>query len=340
MTEREKILKKYREFRGKDPLEAAALPRSGSDRRYFRLEGDGDKIIGVYNPSVEENDAFTGFTGHFALKGLQVPVVYRYYRSDHIYFMQDLGDISLFSWLNNRREKNGFDSRFMKVYRSIIDSLVRFQVDGIEGLDLSLCYQQKSFDRQSMLWDMNYFKYMFLKLVAVPVNEKELEKDFVRLADLLLGAGQKYFLYRDFQSSNIMLVDGNPWFIDYQGGRTGAPQYDITSLLYDSKAELSAEVRKELLDYYIGIFSGITGEDKSVLRSFYPAFALIRIMQALGAYGYRGIFEHKPGFIQSIPPAVRDISSLMKENGMENQYPELFRVISTIPRLEEFELPN
>ena len=198
-------------------------------------------MIGAYNPNMEENQAFVGFTKHFISKELPVPEIYGYLPEKNIYFLQDLGDINLFTWLHQKPAGYAFDDETISVYKNILDILVLFQTKGIAGLDLELCYPHRCFDRQSMMWDMNYFKYMFLKLISVPFNEKRLEHDFNILGDFLLDAGQHYFLYRDFQSANIMILKGKPWFIDYQGGRKGAPQYDVASLLYDAKAHIPQE---------------------------------------------------------------------------------------------------
>jgi hypothetical protein len=189
-----------------------------------------------------------------------------------------------------------------------------------------------------MMWDMNYFKYMFLKLISVPFNEKRLEKDFNRLADFLLEAGQNYFLYRDFQSANIMVLDNEPWFIDYQGGRLGAAQYDLASLLYDSKAHIPQQVREILIEHYIENFCDYAKVDETGFRKYLPGFIIIRIMQALGAYGYRGLYEQKPGFVQSIIPAVRDFNGVIESGSLNIELPELFSIIERIPSINRFEV--
>ena len=177
-------------------------------------------------------------------KGLPVPEIFGYLPEKFVYYLRDLGDMNMFTWL----QKTGFDNDAENLYRKILERLIQFQIKGIEGLNLDLCYPHRSFDRQSMMWDMNYFKYMFLKLLAVPFNERRLEHDFDLLADFLLETRQDYFLYRDFQSANVMIVEGEPWFIDYQGGRKGAPQYDVASLLYDAKAHIPEHSRQRLTE--------------------------------------------------------------------------------------------
>jgi aminoglycoside/choline kinase family phosphotransferase len=185
-----------------------------------------------------------------------------------------------------------------------------------------------------MMWDMNYFKYMFLKLVAVPFNERRLEQDFNLLADFLLETRQDYFLYRDFQSANVMLVGGEPWFIDYQGGRKGAPQYDVASLLYDAKAHIPEKSREKLLEYHINNFCSVSGESKSEFRGYYAGFSMIRLMQALGAFGFRGLYEKKPTFTGSIVPAVKLLIQLIDSEQLPIVITELIQTVRLIPGVQ------
>ena len=336
MTEKELLAEKYREYTGNHCVDIVSLPRSGSDRKYYRLSDRNKTIIGAYNPNREENDAFIGFTGHFRSLNLPVPEIYSYFPEDDCYFIQDLGDTNLFTWLDGKYRDNAFDKELLDFYKLSLDTLVIFQTEGIKGLDLSLCYPHKSFDRQSMIWDLNYFKYMFIKLVAAPFNEQRLEKDFNALVDFLLEAEQKYFLYRDFQSANIMVVDSKPWFIDYQGGRKGSPQYDPASLLYDPKADVPQQAREILIEHYIKLFCKATSTPEDTFRRYYPGFVLIRIMQALGAFGYRGLYEQKPGFVQSIIPGVIILNYIIDSGQVNIKLPELFRILREIPGLDSF----
>ncbi len=244
-----------------------------------------------------------------------------------------LGDTNLFTWLQQRHEA-GFDPEAERIYEKILDTLILFQIKGIEGLNLDLCYPHRSFDKQSMMWDMNYFKYMFLKLLAVPFNERRLEHDFEKLADFLLEPGQDFFLYRDFQSANVMLVDGSPWFIDYQGGRKGAPQYDVASLLYDAKAHIPEINRQRLLDHYIENFCTVSGEKKEEFTGYFTGFSMIRLMQALGAFGFRGLYERKPTFTGSIVPAVILLLQLIDSGKLPVSLPELTQTVRGIPGVQ------
>ena len=321
----------YKELFGVSDIKIAALPQSGSDRKYFRITSGGRSVIGAHNPNLEENEAFIGFTKHFISKGLPVPEIFGYLPDKFIYFLKDLGDINLFTWLQQKNADGGYDNEAEDTYRKILDKLIQFQIKGIDGLNLDLCYPHKSFDRQSMMWDMNYFKYMFLKLVAVPFNERRLEHDFNLLADFLLETRQDYFLYRDFQSANVMLIGGEPWFIDYQGGRKGAPQYDVASLLYDAKAHIPEKSREKLLEYHINNFCSVSGESKSEFRGYYAGFSMIRLMQALGAFGFRGLYEKKPTFTGSIVPAVKLLIHLIDSEQLPVSVSELFQTVRLIP---------
>ena len=334
MNEIDIVSNGYKEFFGAGEINITALPQSGSDRKYFRIH-DGEKsVIGAYNDNLEENEAFIGFTRHFISKGLPVPEIYAYIPQKNIYYLKDLGDTNLFTWLQNKNWGNGYEQETEILYRKILDKLILFQIDGIDGLNLDLCYPHRSFDRQSMVWDMNYFKYMFLKLITVAFNERKLEHDFNLLADFLLETGQDYFLYRDFQSANVMLIEGEPCFIDYQGGRKGAPQYDVASLLYDAKAHIPEQARRNLLDYHIENFCRVSGENDEEFTGYYAGFSMIRLMQALGAFGFRGLYEKKPTFTGSIVPAVKLLNQLIDSEQLPIALPELFRTVRLIPALK------
>ena len=331
MTELSTISSGYKVYSGNTATKIDPLPRSGSDRRYFRIFDREKTVIGAYNPNREENDAFVGFTEHFLTRNLPVPEVFCYMPEKDIYFLRDLGDTNLYTWLHKRPDIKDFNEETKTLYRKILETLIDFQIKGIDGLDLNLCYPHKSFDRQSMMWDMNYFKYMFLKLLAVPFNERNLEHDFNSLSDYLLETGQDYFLYRDFQTANIMVIEDQPWFIDYQGGRKGAPQYDVASLLYDAKIPMLQKNRDELLDFYINSFCSVSKVDKNRFRGYYEGFSMIRIMQALGAFGFRGLYEKKPTFTESIVPGVNILIQIIGEAEKHVKLPEIFRTVRSIP---------
>src|SRR6516165_863605 len=264
---------------------------SGSGRRIIRLAGGKFTAIGILYGVHEENVAFLEFSRHFHRHGLPVPEIYAQDLDHGAYLEEDLGDTTLFEFLCKNRTGENIAPAVVEAYRKVVAILPVFQVEAAGGLDYRVCYPAASFDRQSIAWDLNYFKYYFLRLAGIPFNEHALESDFNRLTDLLLSAPRDYFLYRDFQSRNIMLRDGQPYFVDYQGGRKGALQYDLASLLFDAKADLPPELRDHLLyDYLRALANYIPVDREAFLHHFY-AYVYVRIMQALGAYGYRGFFE-------------------------------------------------
>jgi len=221
----------------------------GSGRKIIRLAGEKISAVGILYDVREENAAFLEFSRHFRKHALPVPEIYGQDLDHGAYLEEDLGDMSLFEFLSKHRVGEQIDPSVIEAYRKVIATLPRFQIEAGRDLNYKVCYPRGSFDRQSISWDLNYFKYYFLRLAGIPFNEQALENDFARLTDFLLSAPRDYFLYRDFQSRNILLRDGRPFFVDYQGGRKGALQYDIASLLFDAKADLPPEVRQDLLNH-------------------------------------------------------------------------------------------
>jgi aminoglycoside/choline kinase family phosphotransferase len=329
----EALVRLYTARFGRQPRSILEIAGDGSSRSYYRLIGEDLRTaVGAVGPDHEENRAFIAFTGAFRSVGLPVPELYGIDESIGVWLEEDLGDTTLFNALVEARRLepgNAFPAAMLPVYRRVIEILPRFQVEGGRVIDYSVAYPRDAFDRQSILWDLNYFKYHFLKLAHIAFNEQRLENDFSALADFLLRADTRHFLYRDFQSRNIMLVDDRPFFIDYQGGRRGAPQYDIASLLYDAKAAIPQQVRDELLDHYLAALSTHIDIDRDEFVQLYRGYVLVRIMQAMGAYGYRGFFERKPRFLQSVPYAARNIRRILA-NGLPVRVPELESVLRRI----------
>ncbi|MCQ2204728.1 MAG: phosphotransferase [Bacteroidales bacterium] len=337
----------YHQWSGEWPNHYTELPPSGSSRRYFRISGnDGRTAIGVYNADRKENEAFLSFSRSLRQAGVNVPEIYGEELAYGAYLQQDLGDETLYAKLTNERRDNGgaFTDSLKETYKSVLKALTVIQTRGTQAIDFDKCYPRAAFDRQSMMWDLQYFKYYFLKLSHIVFDEQALENDYNKLMDYLLEARHDYFLYRDFQSRNIMIVDGEPWFIDYQGGRRGALQYDVASLLYDAKADIPQGIRDELLAFYItelgkAIESSASTDkdtfDKKAFESHYYAYVLIRIMQAMGAYGYRGFFEQKAHFLKSIPFALANMSSIIDNHPLPIDVPELMRVLTSITTSEQ-----
>ncbi len=268
----------------------------GSGRKIIRLSSENASAIGILYGVREENAAFLSFSKHFRKHGLPVAEIYGEDLDQGAYLEEDLGDTTLFEFLSRNRTNEQIAPQVVTAYENVVATLPRFQVEAGRDLDYSLCYPCGSFDRQSITWDLNYFKYYFLRLAGIPFSESALENDFGKLTDFLLSANCDYFLYRDFQSRNVMLRRGNPYFVDYQGGRKGALQYDIASMLFDAKADLTPELRQHLLEHYLNALSGHTKIERDEFQRHYYAYVYVRIMQALGAYGFRGFYERKAHF--------------------------------------------
>jgi aminoglycoside/choline kinase family phosphotransferase len=308
------ILRRLFEQHFHTPVEVATSLHGelgGSGRSLTRLTGGEKTAIGVLYDVREENIAFLEFSRHFRRHGLPVPEIFLEDLDHGAYIEEDLGNTTLFDHLSKMRQSAHIPREVVAAYKQAIGVLPRFQIQAAKDLNYAVCYPRDSFDRQSITWDLNYFKYYFLRLAGIPFNEQDLENDFERLTGFLLTADCNYFLYRDFQSRNIMLRDGGPFFIDYQGGRRGALQYDVASLLYDAKADLTSELRQELLEHYLSCASAYTRIDAAGFMRHFYAYVYVRILQAMGAYGFRGFYERKAHFLQSVPYALRNVAWLL-----------------------------
>ncbi|MFO8129055.1 MAG: RNase adapter RapZ [Bacteroidales bacterium] len=328
----------YREHTGKAPEEITATGSSASHRRYFRITSGNTSMIGVFNEDTAENEAFFYLTGHFHRHGLSVPEIKGIHRSRRIYLLEDLGDTSLYSLVSQGKPGKGFDSMLTTMYGRVIDQLPRFQILAGRDLDYSRCHPVANFDVRSMKWDMNYFKYYFIKLNALRFNEHKLENDFHTLGSHLSEAPADFFMYRDFQSRNIMIHNNKPHFIDYQGGRKGPLQYDIVSLLYQVKAGIPENIRQDLLRYYLKQLRSYGYEREDEFMHYFPGFLLLRVMQVFGTYGFRGLYEKKPYFLESIPLAIASLRDILQKWDMKPELPELGSVFDQI--LEKKEAPG
>lgn len=315
-----------------EPLEQEL---GASPRKLFRLSARDRTAIGVFYDVRAENVAFIEFSKHFRRHGLPVPEIYGANLERNVYLEEDLGDTTLYQLLTANRHGGRPSRETMQAYREVVALLPRFQVEAGRDLDYGVCTPRSRFDRQSILWDLNYFKYCFLKLAGIPFDEQGLEEDFQRLALFLVDADAGYFLYRDFQARNVMMREDRPFFVDYQGGRRGALQYDIASLLYDAKADLPADVREELLESYLEALSRFIELDRTAFMRHYEGFVWIRIMQALGAYGFRGLYEGKGYFVESIPYAVRNIAGLLADTRLPIELPALMATFRSMVESEE-----
>jgi aminoglycoside/choline kinase family phosphotransferase len=309
----------------------------GSGRKIIRLSGAGKNAIGILYGVREENVAFLEFSRHFRKHGLPVPEIYGEALDQGAYLEEDLGDTTLYDLLSKNRQAESIKPQVIEAYRKVIATLPRFQIEAGRDLNYKVCYPRGSFDRQSISWDLNYFKYYFLRLAGISFNEQALEDDFDALTQFLLSAPRDFFLYRDFQSRNIMLRDGQPYFVDYQGGRKGALQYDVASLLYDAKADLPPDLRQQLLDHYLDSLRSFTDIKREAFMHHYYAYVYIRIMQALGAYGFRGFYERKVHFLQSVPYALKNLRWLQHNVTLPIALPTLLEAFSSMLASEKLQ---
>ncbi|HPA25285.1 MAG TPA: RNase adapter RapZ [bacterium] len=332
MSEQELLKNLFQKYFGIAAVEIKALKGDGSDRTVYRLKNGRQTAIGVYGKNRKENEAFISFSKTLSEQKIKVPEIYLIDLDHNIYLEEDLGDELLFTWLERMgMEKKSFNPLIVGKYKKVLKVLPIIQIVAGKNINYGLCYQHIEFAHESMLWDMHYFKWNFLNLFYKDVIDNELlEKDFNALADFLLQERKDFFVYRDFQSRNIMLKNDEPYFIDYQSGRRGALQYDLVSLLYDAKAKIPESVREELLDFYLEEVNKIIAVDKERFKKYFYGFVLIRIMQALGAYGFLGVVKNKPQFLSSIPLALENLAGLKEKFSFLEQMPILKKIIEKI----------
>lgn len=324
----------YKQIKHEDPVRMVELSASGSNRRYFRLYGKNSSIIGVEGTSVEENRAFIAMCIHFAKQGLPVPQFLGESSDGRFYLQEDLGDIMLFDYVADGRKTGVFHEKEKEMMRKTLRKLAAFQVTGAIDFDFTVCYPQPEFNERSILWDLNYFKYCFLKSTGLDYQENLLEDEFFKLSEILLRSQSNTFMYRDFQSRNVMIKNDEPYFIDFQGGRKGPLYYDVASFLWQAKAQYNSELREELLQTYLDALKELMPVDEVDFREQLKHFVLFRILQVLGAYGFRGYFEKKPHFLQSIPYALENLRSILQNKFSE--YPYLLDILSRMTELKQF----
>jgi len=310
------------------------LSASGSNRRYFRLESKTVSLIGVEGTSVEENKAFIEMAEHFYKQGLPVPRFLAQTPDGRFYIQEDLGDTLLFDAIAEGRKTGVFCETEKEILRKTMRKLPALQVTGAKEFDFSICYPQPEFNERSILWDLNYFKYCFLKSTGLDFQENLLEDDFSRMSEILLRSHTNTFMYRDFQSRNVMVKDNEPYFIDFQGGRKGPLYYDVASFLWQAKAQYKSELREELLQTYLNALKELIPVDEDDFRIQLKHFVLFRTLQVLGAYGFRGYFEKKPHFLQSIPYALENLRTLLHDEFSE--YPYLLQILKQMTELKQF----
>lgn len=295
----------------------------GSSRKYFRCYSQKIICLAAFGNDKKENIAFIDYAKQLFERGISVPKVYAENLEKGIYLIEDLGNTTLFDLIVLQQEGKFLTKDLKQIYYKVIEELPKIQINGGKNFDYSNAYPRKAFDKQSIAWDLNYFKYYFLKLSGIEYDEQNLENDFLVLTNFLLLADDKYFLFRDFQSRNIMVESSKISFVDFQGGRKGALQYDLASLLYDAKANLSPEFREELLEKYLMELEKYLEFDKKEFKNLFYGFVYIRIMQAMGAYGFRGYFERKEHFLKSIPYVLDNLKWLEQNIRLNINIPTL-----------------
>ncbi|OWY19855.1 phosphotransferase enzyme family protein [Sphingobacteriales bacterium UPWRP_1] len=325
------------------PTHIAPLPASASYRQYFRLQNANFTAIGAYNLEEKSNAAFINLTKHFNSLNLPVPQLYGADEANKVYLQEDLGDLTLFDLVKTtpKPENGQFPPLLLHAYQHTLQALLQLQITGSQNLNFGWCHPRAAFDKQSMMWDCSYFKYNFLKFLKIDFDEQALEDDFNRLTDYLLAAESRYFMHRDCQARNVMLKDGKPYLIDYQGGRRGALQYDLASLLYQAQANLPDAVRLELLqDYMQQAANMLPGFNERQFTAHYYGFVLLRCLQLLGAYGFRGLHERKLHFIQSIPFALQNTLSMLQKTAAYLPLPAIHHAIATAMQQNKWQPAN
>ena len=336
----ESILKPlFESYTGTALTEITELPASGSNRRYFRLKGGNITLIGAIGTNLQENHSFIYLARHFREKGLRVPAVLAVSEDGQAYIQEDLGDQVLFGMVAQGRESGLYSSVETDLLRRTIEQLPRLQFVGAQGLDWKNCYPQEAFDARMVDFDLNYFKYCFLKATGLEFNEIELQEDFEKLKEDLLKDDDNTFLYRDFQARNVMIKDGDPWFIDFQGGRRGPIYYDVASFIWQARSRFPEDLKQDLIRTYLRALQQFKQVNEDEFRSRLRLFVLFRTLQVLGAYGFRGYFEKKPHFLASVPYALSNLRKLL-ETPFED-YPYLNSILSRLASMPELnEIPQ
>lgn len=323
----EAISRLYMKWKGTEPASLDVLPQSGSERRYFRLyDKEGQSVIGTYGANIKENESFFYFSGHFNTQQLSTPQILAISDDKEYYLQEDFGNVSLL----NKLEAGGFSPEVYELFKKSLQELARLQVKGDEGLDYDQCLTNKEFGKQAIMADLLYFKYYFLDALRKPYDKQKLIDDFEALSNYLTHTEYKYFMFRDFQSRNIMVKeDGSVHFIDYQGGMKGAPQYDVASMIWQARANLPAEWKYNLLEDYIDAFETTIGQsvNRNIFQNQYNGYVLIRLLQVLGAYGFRGLFERKAQFLTSIPLALKNLKEFFEHQSLGIVLPEFSKVL-------------
>ena len=329
------LIELYRERFSAEPESCVPMTGSASNRRYYRLSGGGNSCIGVIGTDVRENEAFLAIASHFRAKGINVPEVYGVSEDRMAYIQEDLGTVVLFDLLTQARKAGEGMEKVNELLCKTMFMLPKIQFEGADGLDFSVCYPQPSFDRRMVMFDLNYFKYCFLKPSGLEFDEVALQDDFEKLADDLLQHDTDTFLYRDFNARNIVIKEGEPYFVDFQGGRRGPVFYDVASFAWHARAKFSDDQKEAMLSSYLSAYASYSSRDEEVFRTGLRLFVLFRLLQVLGAYGFRGWVEHKANFVTSIPAAIEELKEWLTVPSEKYSY--LMQVLSRLVGLPRFQ---
>ena len=331
----DKLKDLFESYTGQKVTDTEEINSSGSNRRYFRLKGGNISVIGVVGTNVEENNAFVKLARHFIEKGIRVPKVLKVSEDGMRYIQEDLGDDQLYKLDSHGRESGEYSSYESMLLCRTMETLPKIQFKGAQGLDWSVCYPDPAFNGRMVMFDLNYFKYCFLKATGLEFNETRLQDDLEKLKDdLLKDEGHEAFMYRDFQARNVMVKDGEPYFIDFQGGRRGPIYYDVASFVWQARSRYPENLRKEMVQTYLTALKGYTEVDEAVFYERLRLFVLFRTLQVLGAYGFRGYFEKKPHFLASVPYALSNLRKLLQKPFVE--YPYLNEILTTLATMPQF----
>ena len=330
----DKLQKLFESYTGQKVTQTEELNTSGSNRRYFRLIGGNISIIGVVGTNYDENRAFILLSKHFLEKGIKVPRVLAVSDDSLRYIQEDLGDDQLYQVIAHGRESGEYSSYESRLLCRTMEMLPKIQFKGAENLDWSTCFPESDFNERMILFDLNYFKYCFLKATGLDFNEVKLQDDFERLkTDLMQDMGET-FMYRDFQARNIMIVDGEPYFIDFQGGRRGPIYYDVASFVWQARSRYPENLRKQMIQTYLTALKEYVQMDEQHFKERLRLFILFRTLQVLGAYGFRGYFEKKPHFLASVPYALDNLRRLLQRPFP--RYPYLTALLAKLTTMAQF----
>ena len=331
----DKLKDLFESYTGQIATDTEEINSSGSNRRYFRLKGGNISVIGVVGTNVEENNAFVKLARHFNEKGIRVPKVLSVSEDGMRYIQEDLGDDQLYKLVSHGRESGEYSSYESMLLCRTMETLPKIQFKGAQGLDWSVCYPDPAFNARMVMFDLNYFKYCFLKATGLEFNETRLQDDLEKFKDdLLKDEGYETFMYRDFQARNVMVKEGEPYFIDFQGGRRGPIYYDVASFVWQARSRYPENLRKEMVQTYLTALKGYTEVDEAVFYERLRLFVLFRTLQVLGAYGFRGYFEKKPHFLASVPYALSNLRKLLQKPFVE--YPYLNEILTTLATMPQF----